>query len=111
MSWSYANGQRTTQLWGGTLVSSGPVVTVTNAGWNGSPAPGASTALASPRAGHLRCRDDVLYGDTQNDNANFIGLVIGNIDNVNGGIGTDTAAAGPSLDNCTNVENEANCEL
>ncbi len=55
--------------------------------------------------------DDVLYGDAKNGNANFIGLVIGNIDNVNGGIGTDTADAGPSLDTCTDVENKVNCEL
>ncbi|WP_306749555.1 glycoside hydrolase family 3 N-terminal domain-containing protein [Saccharothrix yanglingensis] len=53
--------------------------------------------------------DDVLYGDTKN--GNFIGLVVGNIDNVDGGIGTDTAEARPSLGTCTNIENEANCEL
>lgn len=42
---SYANGQRITQLWGGTLVNGGPNVTVNNAGWNGSLAPGTSTAF------------------------------------------------------------------
>jgi hypothetical protein len=52
--------------------------------------------------------DDVVHGDANNGNANFISLVTGNID---GGVGTDTADAGPSLDTCTNVENRTNCEL
>ena len=55
--------------------------------------------------------DDLVYGDAKNGNANFLGLVIGNVDNVNGGTGTDTADAGPSLDTCTYVENRTNCEL
>ncbi|MDQ2588390.1 cellulose binding domain-containing protein [Saccharothrix yanglingensis] len=45
VTWSYANGQRIPQLWGGTLVNGGPNVTVSNTGWNGSLAPGTSTTF------------------------------------------------------------------
>ncbi|MFB4278973.1 cellulose binding domain-containing protein [Nonomuraea sp. MTCD27] len=45
VAWTFADGQRVTQLWGGTLSASGSSVTVRNAGWNGLLAPGASTAF------------------------------------------------------------------
>ncbi|MET8861773.1 cellulose binding domain-containing protein [Nonomuraea sp. NPDC004580] len=45
VSWTYADGQRVTQLWGGTLSANGSSVTVRNAAWNGSLAPGASTTF------------------------------------------------------------------
>jgi len=35
VTWTYANGQRITQLWDGTLVSNAPNVEVTNADYNG----------------------------------------------------------------------------
>ncbi|GAA1628410.1 SGNH/GDSL hydrolase family protein [Nonomuraea maheshkhaliensis] len=42
VAWTFADGQRITQLWGGTLSANGSAVTVRNAGWNGQIAPGAS---------------------------------------------------------------------
>ncbi|MEV0159674.1 cellulose binding domain-containing protein [Nonomuraea fuscirosea] len=45
VTWTFADGQRITQLWGGTLSANGSSVTVRNAGWNGQLAPGASTAF------------------------------------------------------------------
>jgi lysophospholipase L1-like esterase len=43
--WTFANGQQITQIWGGTLSASGSAVTVSNTGWNGSLAPGASATF------------------------------------------------------------------
>ena len=45
VTWTYADGQHLTQLWGGTLSADGSSVTVRNAAWNGSLAPGASTTF------------------------------------------------------------------
>jgi hypothetical protein len=42
LKFSFANGQTITQLWNGTVAQSGNAVTVTNASYNGSVAPGAS---------------------------------------------------------------------
>jgi xyloglucan-specific exo-beta-1,4-glucanase len=43
--WSYTGGQTVTQSWGGSAAQSGAAVTVTNAGYNGSIAPGSSTTF------------------------------------------------------------------
>jgi poly(3-hydroxybutyrate) depolymerase len=43
VSWTAASGQTITQVWNGTLTTSGTTVTVTNAAYNGTLAPGAST--------------------------------------------------------------------
>jgi lysophospholipase L1-like esterase len=43
--WTYTNGQTLTQLWGGTLSQSGAAVNVSNAGYNGALAAGASTVF------------------------------------------------------------------
>jgi cellulase/cellobiase CelA1 len=40
--WTLASGQTITQLWNGTLTTSGSAVTVKNLSWNGSLAPGAT---------------------------------------------------------------------
>ncbi|MCP3768365.1 MULTISPECIES: cellulose binding domain-containing protein [unclassified Streptomyces] len=40
-----ADGARLTQVWGGTLDTAGGTATVTDAGWNGTLAPGASTSF------------------------------------------------------------------
>ncbi|MEV0388077.1 cellulose binding domain-containing protein [Nonomuraea sp. NPDC050643] len=45
VGWTFANGQQITQIWGGTLSTSGASVTVRNAGWNGLLTPGASTTF------------------------------------------------------------------
>lgn len=45
VGWTFANGQRISQLWNGTASTSGSSVTVRNAGWNGSLAPGASATF------------------------------------------------------------------
>ncbi|WP_328348023.1 cellulose binding domain-containing protein [Micromonospora sp. NBC_00421] len=42
LRWSFANGQQVNQAWGATYTQSGAQVTVTNAGWNGTIAAGAS---------------------------------------------------------------------
>ncbi|MEV5896669.1 cellulose binding domain-containing protein [Nonomuraea fuscirosea] len=44
-AWTFADGQRISQLWGRTLSANGSSVTVRNAGWNGQLAPGASTTF------------------------------------------------------------------
>ncbi len=44
-AWTFANGQRITQIWGGVLTASGSGVSVRNASWNGTLAPGASTTF------------------------------------------------------------------
>ncbi|GAA3240814.1 cellulose binding domain-containing protein [Nonomuraea helvata] len=45
VQWAFANGQRISQLWNGTLSAGGSSVTVRNVGWNGSLAPGVSTTF------------------------------------------------------------------
>jgi lysophospholipase L1-like esterase len=45
LTWTFAAGQRVTQLWNGTAAQSGDRVTVGNAAWNGSLGTGASTRL------------------------------------------------------------------
>ena len=45
VKWTLASGQSISQLWSGTLATSGSNVTVTNAGYNGSLAAGASTTF------------------------------------------------------------------
>ena len=35
-TWTYANGQKITQLWNGTFTQTGAAVSVKDAGWNGS---------------------------------------------------------------------------
>ena len=45
MSWTFADGQRITQLWGGTHTQTGAAVSVRDAGWNGALAAGASTTV------------------------------------------------------------------
>jgi lysophospholipase L1-like esterase len=44
-SWTYADGQAISRLWGGSLTQSGGGVSVTNMSYNGSLAPGASTTF------------------------------------------------------------------
>lgn len=46
LTFSFANGQTITQLWGGSYTQSGASVTITNASYNGAIAPGAT--LSSP---------------------------------------------------------------
>jgi chitin-binding protein len=43
--WTASTGEKVTSLWGGTPSQTGGDVTVKNAGWNGSLAPGASTTF------------------------------------------------------------------
>ncbi|MFG2059210.1 cellulose binding domain-containing protein [Micromonospora sp. NPDC048930] len=43
LSWTFADGQRITQLWNGSYTQSGAAVTVRDAGWNGSLGVGGST--------------------------------------------------------------------
>jgi arabinoxylan arabinofuranohydrolase len=43
--WTLAAGQSITQLWSGTLSTSGGTATVRNAAWNGSLAPNGSTTF------------------------------------------------------------------
>ncbi|GAA1759288.1 cellulose binding domain-containing protein [Luedemannella helvata] len=45
VTWTFANGQTVSQVWGGTLTSSGSAVTVRNVGWNGALAAGARTTF------------------------------------------------------------------
>jgi endo-1,4-beta-xylanase len=42
VGWSFADGQRITQLWGGVHAQDGVAVSVRNASWNGTIAPGGS---------------------------------------------------------------------
>ncbi|MFE9749064.1 cellulose binding domain-containing protein [Saccharothrix saharensis] len=66
VTWTYADGQRITHLWSGTLVGGGPNVTVRNAGWNGNLASNGSTAFgftasragANPAPTNLTCTTD-----------------------------------------------------
>ncbi|GAA1753219.1 hypothetical protein GCM10009681_25250 [Luedemannella helvata] len=45
VNWSYANGQTISQLWNGTLTTSGSSVSVRNLSWNGALAAGTSTTF------------------------------------------------------------------
>ncbi len=45
MSWVLPAGQSISQVWNGTVAVSGGTVTVTNAAYNGSVAPGSSTTF------------------------------------------------------------------
>ncbi|WP_377273359.1 glycoside hydrolase family 3 C-terminal domain-containing protein [Peterkaempfera sp. SMS 1(5)a] len=51
VSWTPASEQTVTNLWNGVLTQSGSSVTVTDAGWNGSLTPGASTSFGFTAAG------------------------------------------------------------
>jgi endoglucanase len=44
LSWSFAAGETITQSWNGTFAQNGAEVSVTNLGWNGTIAPGATVA-------------------------------------------------------------------
>ncbi|MBF8191886.1 cellulose binding domain-containing protein [Nonomuraea sp. K274] len=43
--WTFADGQRISQVWNGTLSASGSAVSVRDVGWNGTLAPGASATF------------------------------------------------------------------
>lgn len=43
--WTYPAGQKVTQAWNATATQTGSTVTVTNAGYNGTLAPGASATF------------------------------------------------------------------
>ena len=45
LTWSFTAGQTINQLWNGTVTQTGASVTVANAAWNGSLAPGATTSF------------------------------------------------------------------
>ncbi|HEY9521860.1 MAG TPA: cellulose binding domain-containing protein, partial [Thermopolyspora sp.] len=45
VQWTFPNGQSITQLWNGTLSSSGSAITVTNLSWNGNLAANATTSF------------------------------------------------------------------
>ncbi len=45
VAWTFPNDQRITQLWGGTHTQTGATVSVRDAGWNGTLAPGATTTV------------------------------------------------------------------
>jgi cellulase/cellobiase CelA1 len=45
VTWTFANGQKITQLWNGTYTQSGAVVTVKNLSWNGGIGPNVSQAF------------------------------------------------------------------
>jgi len=45
LTWTYANGQVITSLWGGTFTQTGAAVTVRPETWNGALAPNASTTV------------------------------------------------------------------
>ncbi|MEV0429877.1 cellulose binding domain-containing protein [Micromonospora sp. NPDC050495] len=45
LSWTFADGQKISQLWSGSYTQSGAAVTVTDAGWNGRLAVGGSTTV------------------------------------------------------------------
>ncbi|WP_433343910.1 cellulose binding domain-containing protein [Micromonospora sp. CA-111912] len=45
VAWNYADGQRLTQLWGGSFTQTGTQVVVRDAGWNGALGTGASTSF------------------------------------------------------------------
>jgi endo-1,4-beta-xylanase len=45
LTWSYSAGQQTTQLWGGVHTQDGANVTVRNASWNDTIAPGGTVTF------------------------------------------------------------------
>lgn len=45
LSWAFADGQKISQLWNGSYTQSDATVTVTNASWNGTLAPGTSATF------------------------------------------------------------------
>ncbi|QGN47448.1 xyloglucanase [Micromonospora sp. WMMC415] len=45
VGWTFPNGQRITQLWGGNHTQSGATVSVRDAGWNGNLGPGATSTV------------------------------------------------------------------
>ncbi|MDQ7905068.1 cellulose binding domain-containing protein [Phytohabitans sp. ZYX-F-186] len=51
VGWSFADGQRITQIWSGTATSDGANVSVRDAGYNGGCRPAAAPRSASWRAG------------------------------------------------------------
>jgi len=51
VTWSLAGGQSITQVWNGTLTTSGSNITVTNASYNGALTPGTSTTFGFTAAG------------------------------------------------------------
>jgi len=51
LRWTFPNGQTVGQLWNGTVSSSGANITVTDTGWNGTLASGASGRSASAAPG------------------------------------------------------------
>src|SRR3954452_7026368 len=44
-TWSYANGQKISQLWNGTYTQTGAGVSVKDVGWNGSVPPGGTASF------------------------------------------------------------------
>jgi len=45
LTWTYADGQRVSQLWNGDHSQTGATVTVRNAAWNGALPPGGTTTV------------------------------------------------------------------
>jgi cellulase/cellobiase CelA1 len=45
VTWTFANGQTISQLWGGVFTQSGGSVTVQNEAWNGALAPNTNTSI------------------------------------------------------------------
>ncbi|MGK5672982.1 cellulose binding domain-containing protein, partial [Micromonospora sp. URMC 106] len=45
VGWTFPDGQKITQLWGGTHTQTGAAVSVRDAGWNGALGAGASTTV------------------------------------------------------------------
>ncbi|MFJ6199282.1 cellulose binding domain-containing protein [Micromonospora sp. NPDC092111] len=45
LTWTFADGQKISQLWGGTYTQTGAAVSVKDAGWNGALGAGATTSL------------------------------------------------------------------
>src|SRR5690606_41215009 len=58
VQWNFPNGQTISQLWNGTVSSSGAGVTVTNLSYNGTLAPDASTTFGlNGKNGRASCRE------------------------------------------------------
>ncbi|NUT51641.1 MAG: cellulose-binding protein [Saccharothrix sp.] len=51
VSWTLPSGQSVTQVWNGSLTTSGATATVADAGWNGTLAPGARTSFGFTASG------------------------------------------------------------
>ncbi len=69
VTWSLGAGQTITQVWNGTHRTSGSSVTVTNAGYNGSLQPSASTTFGflgggTPSTPALACAGTTLSGNS-----------------------------------------------